>query len=79
MRLINARTLRFEDFERESLPPYAIFSHTWEAEEVTFQGMAQPYLPQKKGYSKVTKTCRLALGAGIEYAWVDTCCIDQKQ
>ncbi|KAH8897319.1 HET-domain-containing protein [Thozetella sp. PMI_491] len=78
MRLVNARTLRFEDFDREGLPPYAILSHTWEAEEVTFQDMAQPYLPRKRGYKKITETCRLALDNSIEYAWVDTCCIDKS-
>ncbi|KAK4197898.1 heterokaryon incompatibility protein-domain-containing protein [Triangularia verruculosa] len=78
MRLINANTLRFEDFVGDP-PPYLILSHTWEPnEEVTFQDMSHPYLPTKRGYSKITETCRLALEKGIGYAWIDTCCIDKS-
>jgi hypothetical protein len=33
---------------------------------------------QKKGYTKITQTCCLALGDNLEYAWVDTCCIDKS-
>ncbi|KAF5363040.1 hypothetical protein D9758_012636 [Tetrapyrgos nigripes] len=36
MRLLNTKTLRLEEFFDE-IPPYAILSHTWEDEEVTFQ------------------------------------------
>jgi len=60
------------------MPPYAILSHTWETDEVTFQDMASPYLPPKSGYTKITETCRLALEMDIEHAWVDTCCIDKS-
>ena len=37
MRLINTRTLQIQTFEI-SPPPYAILSHTWGLEEVTFEG-----------------------------------------
>jgi hypothetical protein len=40
--------------------------------------MSQPYLPSKSGYKKITETCGLALEMDIEYAWVDTCCIDKS-
>ncbi|KAF5363049.1 hypothetical protein D9758_012648 [Tetrapyrgos nigripes] len=36
MRLLNTKTLRVQEFLTE-IPLYAILSHTWEAEEVTFQ------------------------------------------
>jgi hypothetical protein len=78
MRLINAKTLRFQDFFGGDMPPYAIPSHTWETDEVTFQDMASPYLPPKSGYTKITETCRLALEMDIEHAWVDSCCIDKS-
>jgi len=78
MRLFHARSLKFQDFNESSLPPYAILSHTWDApEEVTLQDMTSPYLPSKKGYAKITETCRLALGHSLEYVWIDTCCIDK--
>ncbi|KAF5363023.1 hypothetical protein D9758_012651 [Tetrapyrgos nigripes] len=36
MRLLNTKTLRVQEFLTK-IPPYAILSHTWENEEVTFQ------------------------------------------
>jgi hypothetical protein len=79
MRLIQARSLKFHDFNESDLPEYAILSHTWDpGKEVTLQDMSSPYLPTKNGYVKVTETCRLALHCGIEFVWVDTCCIDKS-
>lgn len=76
MRLINARTLKLEEFF-DNIPPYAILSHTWADEEVTFQDMSSSNPIVKAGYRKITKTCDLALGQKIDYAWIDTCCIDK--
>jgi hypothetical protein len=40
MRLLDARTLEFKEFfEEHSTPKYAILSHTWEDDEVTFKDM----------------------------------------
>jgi hypothetical protein len=33
---------------------------------------------QEPGYSKILKTCEVARDTGLEYAWVDTCCIDKS-
>lgn len=58
---------------------YAILSHTWEDGEVTFQDMANiDQARKKKGFSKIEWTCRLARQRGINYAWVDTCCINKE-
>jgi hypothetical protein len=78
MRLINAKTLRLEEFMGD-VPKYTILSHTWGNDEVTFQDMAQQheYMPTKRGFHKIQETCRLALEMNLEYAWVDTCCIDK--
>ncbi|KAI0466866.1 heterokaryon incompatibility protein-domain-containing protein [Xylaria cf. heliscus] len=79
MRLLQANSLKFRDFNELDLPEYAILSHTWDPEEeVSLQDMCSPYLPTKKCYAKVTKTCRLALRDNIEFVWVDTCCIDKS-
>ncbi|KAK4644980.1 hypothetical protein QC761_309710 [Podospora bellae-mahoneyi] len=78
MRLINANTLRFEEFFEKPLPPYLVLSHTWGEDEVTFRDMQQPHLHLgKSGYAKITQTCRLACSKAIDYVWVDTCCIDK--
>lgn len=80
MRLINTTTLELEDFTLREIPQYAILSHTWGQDEVTFQDMHGRDLPRyfKQGYVKVTMTCRLAAQRGLEYAWIDTCCIDKS-
>ncbi|KAB5523852.1 heterokaryon incompatibility protein-domain-containing protein [Coniochaeta sp. 2T2.1] len=78
MRLLHTGTLKFQDFAESTLPPYAILSHTWdESEEVSLQDMISPYQSTKRGYVKITETCRLARSQGLDYAWIDTCCIDK--
>ncbi|KAI0597560.1 heterokaryon incompatibility protein-domain-containing protein [Biscogniauxia sp. FL1348] len=82
MRLINCRTHEFEEFVRD-VPEYAILSHTWYNEEVTFQDMQRggsnkAAVRGKKGYEKVEALCRIALEHDFDYAWIDTCCIDKS-
>lgn len=78
MRLINTKTGALEEFLGEDIPKYAILSHTWGEEEVTYQDYSRGIHKSKKGYRKIKKTCELAVEADIPYAWVDTCCIDKK-
>ena len=48
MRLLHSRTLEFKEFfNQESTPPYAILSHTWGDEEITFKDMRK-YLKSVK-------------------------------
>ena len=77
MWLINAKTLRLEEFiDGRSTPKYAILSHTWCKDEVLFQDMAIPTAARKKkGWKKIEMTCAQALEDGLRYAWVDTCCM----
>jgi hypothetical protein len=90
MRLINAKTGQFEEFVRV-VPPYAILSHTWGAEEVSFQEFEKQcstlLVPSsggvtetesKEGMKKIAGCCRQAMADDIEYVWVDTCCIDKS-
>lgn len=81
MRLLNAKTLNFEEFMNEkSFPKYAILSHTWGSEEVTYQdmrdGLSQA-VQQKTGFTKIRWACQQAKAEGLEFCWVDTCCIDK--
>jgi hypothetical protein len=78
MRLINVRTFKLEEFVGSQIPRYAILSHVWQNDEVSFDDMMQADPRTKKGWSKVQKTCEIALKNGIHYAWVDTCCIDKR-
>ena len=77
MRLLHSRTLELKEFFDSYVPPYAILSHTWENDEVTLQDMQGPNAARKAGYVKIVRCCRQAVMEGLEYVWVDTCCIDK--
>ncbi|EPE25292.1 hypothetical protein GLAREA_01204 [Glarea lozoyensis ATCC 20868] len=79
MWLINTSTLKLEFFGDPENQKYAILSHTWEHEEVSFQDMIDlDKARSKAGFSKIDRTCELARSSGLKYAWVDTCCIDKS-
>jgi len=78
MRLLNTRSGKFEEFIGRRIPEYAILSHTWEEDEVSYQDYSCGAYKHKKGYGKIKKTLELANDHGIPYAWVDTCCIDKS-
>ena len=78
MRLLNTRTLQIREFNSD-FPAYAILSHTWvDGEEVTFEDMGSPDRERKLGFRKIERCCSQAASQGIEFAWVDTCCIDKR-
>lgn len=75
MRLLNTRTHKLENIPNPD--KYAILSHTWAEGEVTFEDIRDIDIAARKaGWGKIMQTCRLAAAQGLEYAWVDTCCID---
>lgn len=76
MRLLNTTTLQLTQFHRD-IPPYAILSHTWGDEEVTFQEIDAPEREKKRGWAKVVGCCRQALMDHLDWVWIDTCCIDK--
>jgi hypothetical protein len=57
---------------------YAILSHTWEAEEVTFEDLQNGTGTKKAGYNKIRFCGEQARRDGLQYFWVDTCCIDKS-
>ncbi|KAI7356581.1 hypothetical protein KC354_g10365 [Hortaea werneckii] len=79
MWLLNAKTYALKFFHTaKTAPPYAILSHTWEDDEVLFKDMDDlERAKAKSGWQKIEYTCRQALEDGLEWAWVDTCCIDK--
>lgn len=78
MRLINVDTFNLEEFYG-SVPCYAILSHTWGAdhEELSFRDITEKGIKRQSLPFKVAKCCEQAKKDGIQYAWVDTCCIDK--
>ena len=79
MWLIDAHTLKLENVWDETKREYAILSHRWEDDEVSFQDMQNPAVASKmKGYAKIQKSCEHALDNGYQYVWVDTCCVNKE-
>jgi hypothetical protein len=81
------RLLKFNDdgefslttFFGNNIPQeYAILSHTWEAEEVTFEDLQDGTGTRKAGYNKIRFCGEQARRDGLQYFWVDTCCIDKS-
>jgi hypothetical protein len=64
----------------DTIPPYAILSHTWEeGQEVTFQDITDGtgQSRTKTGYNKIEFCGQQAERDGLRYFWVDTCCINK--
>ncbi|KAI4169223.1 MAG: hypothetical protein LQ346_008989 [Caloplaca aetnensis] len=78
MWLLDTLTLKLKNFVTHYMPPYAILSHTWGIEEVSFQDMDKPESKTMKGYQKIERCCSIAYSQGYGYVWIDTCCIDKK-
>jgi hypothetical protein len=67
MRLLNSSKLTLHEFFGSNIPKYAILSHRWENEEVTFQDMRDGKGPGMAGWSKVTGCCAQAVLDGLGY------------
>jgi hypothetical protein len=63
------------------VPRYAILSHTWESEEVTFEDMNQGsglLYQGRAGYVKLKFCSEQATKNGLRHFWVDSCCIKKS-
>lgn len=80
MRLLDTTSLEFREFPDIPEEPYAILSHRWGSEEVTFKEYrkTRETIKHRAGYQKIVDFCRVAQQRGLQYAWVDTCCIDKR-
>jgi hypothetical protein len=77
MRLLNVETKMLEEFFGADIPGYAILSHTWGPNEVTFEDI------QKDGYKPgTTRKIDGCIGRAkvnhCQYIWIDTCCINKS-
>ncbi|KAI0704717.1 heterokaryon incompatibility protein-domain-containing protein [Earliella scabrosa] len=65
---------------------YAILSHTWGANEQTFQDLMRLRQqceetgenPRDRAPEKIRMSCILALQQGYQWMWIDTCCINKE-
>jgi len=78
MRLLDTSTFEIKEFFGDQAPPYEILSHTWDADEVSFQDVKDGDFCQKRGFSEVRESCRIAHENGLMWIWIDTCCIDKS-
>jgi hypothetical protein len=68
------------ELNSDKMQPYAILSHVWgdKDQEVTFRDLIDKTGERKVGYDKIEFCAKQAKEDGIEYFWVDTCCIDKS-
>ncbi|PQE05113.1 hypothetical protein CJF31_00006091 [Rutstroemia sp. NJR-2017a BVV2] len=60
--------------------PYAILSHTWgeDDEEVSYKNLKDGTEKTKDGYKKLRFCSQQAARDGLQYFWIDSCCIDKS-
>jgi hypothetical protein len=86
MRLLNCKSMTLKYFGESDLPRirYAILSHRWlenNDEETSFEDIQNPKrdtVQKKLGFKKIQQCCKQAIKDGIDWIWVDTCCIKQS-
>ncbi|KAJ3573388.1 hypothetical protein NPX13_g4724 [Xylaria arbuscula] len=66
------------EYQGEGIPPYAILSHTWGREEVSFSDFQEGKGQGLAGYKKIRGCCEQAKSDGLDAVWIDTCCIDKR-
>lgn len=69
MRLLNIKTLKLHEFFGGSnlIPHYAILSHRWEKEEVTFQDFEAGRGKDMYGWAKIIGCCKQVAKDGLEF------------
>lgn len=79
LRLGTRGELSLSKHEYDNVPPYAILSHTWGAEddELTFDDIKGGSGKDKAGYQKVLFCGRRAQEEDLSIFWVDSCCINR--
>lgn len=62
------------------IPSYAILSHTWggDGDEVTYDDLTNGIGTDKPGYEKIKFCAVQARQDGLDFFWIDTCCIDKE-
>ncbi|KAI2637443.1 heterokaryon incompatibility protein-domain-containing protein [Xylaria nigripes] len=78
MRLIRIPSMVLHEYHGDDIPPYAILSHTWGQQEVSFTDFQDGKGPSMEGYQKIANCCRQAASDGLDAVWIDTCCIDKR-
>lgn len=75
---MHTNTYELETVDDSQVHEYAILSHTWGDDEVTFEDWLASKSKPGHGYDKIVASCRLAREQNIDYVWIDTCYIDKR-
>lgn len=78
MYLLNTSSLQLQYFHNVFKVNYAILSHTWGEEEVSFDQLQSGSYKHLAGYRKIQAACDLSYKDGWNWVWIDTCCIDKR-
>jgi hypothetical protein len=81
MRLLqynNGSDFSLTEFFESDIPKYAILSHRWGPEEVTLADLKNGNGKKMADYGKIQFCGDQAKRDGLQYFWVDTCCIDKS-
>jgi hypothetical protein len=81
LKLLDDGRFSLEWFQKDKIPPYAILSHTWgrsENDEVTYKDIVNGTGDDKPGFQKLKFCAKQSKHDGLQYFWVDTCCIDKS-
>jgi len=80
MWLLHSSTYELKEFIGRSIPPYAILSHVWDGDEVSFRDMRKNLeaAKQQPTFSKIRNCCEQARKDSLEWVWIDSCCIDKR-
>ncbi|KAF1968774.1 kinesin light chain [Bimuria novae-zelandiae CBS 107.79] len=66
------------DFRGKPIPPYAILSHRWSDSETLIEYISNGnYKEREEGSKKLRFCAEQAAQDGLQYFWIDTCCIDR--
>ena len=78
MHLLHTKTIKLHEFIGSKVPKYAILSHRWEGSEISFKDVTKYRNLGASGWAKIRKSCEIANMRGMEWIWIDTCCIDKR-
>jgi len=67
MRLLDCHSHKLQEFTNAEIPLYAILSHRWENEEVSFQDLQSGRAPLMAGWPKITGCCLQAIKDEYDY------------
>ena len=67
MRLLHTSTFELEEVHENDIQPYAILSHRWEKDEVSYQEILSGIQPQVPKCRKLLDFCKQAAHDGYDY------------